>query len=99
MYRFFKQKITNKCLSDTMYAILKTEAKLTSSFCIGMYDINRRQASGLTADVVINIEPEKIEEFESLTGIKLKTHQEVHGGITFNSCSEDLKNMKRRKEK
>ena len=84
MIRFFKISISNKQLSEVMYALLKTQSKLVNSFSHSINQYTRKQSSGFIIDVVIDIDENKIEEFEELTNIKLQTSEQLQGKLTLN---------------
>lgn len=84
VYRFFKLAIADKRMAKVMYAILKTRSKIIDSYNHSLYQYNRKQATGFIVDIVIEINEDKIDEFEDLTGITLQTSQEFQGKLILN---------------
>ena len=84
MYGFFKLSISDKKMSKVMYGLIKTQSKLINSYHHSINEYNRKQSSGFLVDLVIDINENKIKEFESLTEIKLKTSKEFQGQMSLN---------------
>lgn len=82
MRGFFKMKLTDKQMSDVMYAILLTQAKLIQSYGVGIYKFDRKQNRGHSVDVVVEVE--NVELFEELSGVKLQTSAEFQGELRLN---------------
>ena len=83
VYKFLRFTVSDKQLSNIMYAILATNSRLTSSISdLGKYD--RKQVRGFNVEIVILIEPEKVSQFEQITGIELKSSKEHQGEIHLN---------------
>ena len=76
---YFSITISNKNLSDLMYAILITNSKLVSTFHLGLERYSRKQNSGNKVDFVVGFQPEKQLIFEELAGVKLKSSEEFQG--------------------
>lgn len=85
MNGFFKMRISDKNMSKTMYALLMTNAKLKSSFHLGLNQYSRRQNSGNSVDILIEIADDKVTVFERLSGINLKTSKEFQGDMVLNN--------------
>lgn len=79
MISFFKVKLTDKQMSDVMYAILLTKAKLLNSYGVSIYKFNRKQNRGCSIDVVVEVE--NVALFEELSGVKLQTSDEFQGEL------------------
>ena len=76
VYKLFTTKMTVNKMADTMYAIIMTKAKLTSSFCL-CYDWGRRANCQHNADIMIEIEDTEIEKFQRLANVILKAPMQV----------------------
>ena len=85
MYRFFKLPISDKKMAKVMYALLRTNSKMITSYSYSIDKYTRKQSSGFLVDVVIEIDVLKIELFEELTDIKLMTSDEFQGKMLVNS--------------
>lgn len=80
MYGYFKTTISDKKMAKVMYALLKTRSKLVNSFGTGLLDnYCRRQCSGFSVDVVVEVDDHKVALFENLAGVKLKTSEGFQG--------------------
>jgi hypothetical protein len=84
MYGFFKLSISDKKMAKVMYAILRTKSKLVNSHSLGIARYTRKQSSGFIVDVVVEVDEEKINLFEELAEVKLKTSKEFQGEMTVN---------------
>jgi len=84
MYRFFKLPISNKRMSDVMYALLITNSKMVNSYSSSINKYTRKQSAGFLVGVVIEIDELKIKLFEELTDIKLMTSKEFQGEMVIN---------------
>ena len=78
-----KSKLSTRCLSNVMYAILMCKAKLISSHGVGIYQYGRKQNSSHSYDFMISIDISLVLLFEELSGVKLKQPVKVH----FNSST------------
>jgi hypothetical protein len=84
VYRFTKISISDKKMSNFLYAIFMTKAQLHSYHHLGLEKYTRKQNSGNIINVVIAIEENKIAEFEELSGLTLQTSDEFQGRMTLN---------------
>ena len=62
VYKEINFRLSTKIMSDLMYAIIITKARLISSFCL-CYEYNRSQNSYNNASIIIEIEENKIDKF------------------------------------
>lgn len=72
VYRDCKIKMSEKSMSNLLYAVIMTHSKIQDTYGVGIYDYNRKQNTYNTVDIKIHIHPNNIEEFEQLSGFKLK---------------------------
>jgi len=84
VYRFVKIPISDKKLSNLLYAIFITNSKLHSHHHLGLEKYSRKQNSGNMVNVVIGIKEDKIPEFEELAGVKLVTSHDFQGAMKLN---------------
>lgn len=84
VYRFTKISISDKKMSNMLYAIFVTGSKLQSYNHLNLERFTRKQNSGHMVDVVIGIKENKIPEFEELAGVKLQTSDDFQGVMTLN---------------
>lgn len=82
--RVFKFKISNKQLSEIMYALIKTQAVLESTHSLGIQNYSRKQCKGFNVTAIINVPIINITLFETLTNIKLITLEEFQGKQQIN---------------
>lgn len=66
-------KMSQKSMANLLYAVIMTHSDIPTTFGVGIYEYTQKQNSYNRVDVKIHIHPSKIEEFEQLSGIKLKT--------------------------
>ena len=64
-------KMTKDNMQNIFYAILITRTKLTNSFGIGIYEYSKKINSKHHIEIAIEIDEDKIDEFEGLSGQKL----------------------------
>ena len=84
VYRFTKLSISDKKMSNFLYAIFMTKATLHSHHHLGLEKYTRKQNSGNMVDVVIGIEEDKIVQFEELADVTLKTSHDFQGTMKLN---------------
>ena len=84
-YGFLKVSVSDKKLSNLLYAIFITKSKLHSFHHLGLEKYTRKQNSGNNIDVIIGIKKENIPLFEELTGFKLKTSEQFQGVMRLNN--------------
>ena len=84
VYRFTKISISDKKLSNLLYAIFITNSKLHSHHHLNLERFTRKQNSGHMVNVVIGIKENKIPEFEELAGVKLQTSHDFQGTMKIN---------------
>jgi hypothetical protein len=80
--RRFLVRMSNKKMSDVMYAILITKSKLTSSYGTGIYQYNRSQNSYNGCWVMCQIPEQALDTFSQLAGVELLAPENpsVNGG-------------------
>lgn len=66
-------RMSTNAMSNLMYAIIMTQSEITSTWGCGIYQFSRKQNSYNQVDFRIHLDPNKIEQFQELAGIKLKT--------------------------
>jgi len=84
IYRFTKISISEKKMSNFLYAIFMTNATLQSYHHLGLEQYTRKQNSGNMVNVVILIDENKITTFEELSGVTLQTSDDFQGRLTLN---------------
>ena len=84
VHRFTKISISDKKMSNFLYAIFMTESKLHSYHHLGLQEYTRKQNSGNMVSVAILIDENKITTFEELAGVALQTSEEFQGKMTLN---------------
>jgi tRNA A37 threonylcarbamoyladenosine modification protein TsaB len=84
VYRFTKISISDKKMSNLLYAIFMTNSKLHSYQHLDLEKYTRKQNSGHIVNVVICIKEDKIPEFEELSGVKLITSDDFQGTMKLN---------------
>ena len=84
VYRFTKISISDKKMSNFLYAIFITNAKLQSYHHLKLEKYTRKQNSGHNVNVVIGIEEDKIPQFEDLAGVTLQTSDDFQGKMKIN---------------
>lgn len=84
VYRFTKISISDKKMSNFLYAILITKSKLHSHHHLGLEQYTRKQNSGSMVNVVILIDENKITTFEELAGVTLQTSDDFQGTMKLN---------------
>lgn len=84
MYGYFKLPISDKKMAKVMYALLCTRTKLINSYNHSISQYDRRRSSGFLVDIVIEIDEQKIKEFEELAEVKLQTSEEFQGKVVLN---------------
>ena len=84
VYRFTKISISDKKMSNFLYAIFMTESKLHSYHHLGLQEYTRKQNSGNMVTVVVLIDEDKITTFEELAGVTLQTSDDFQGKMTLN---------------
>lgn len=84
VYRFTKLSVSDKKMSNFLYAIFMTKATLHSYNHLGLEKYTRKQNSGNMVDVVIGIEEYKVAQFEELADVTLKTIHNFQGTMKLN---------------
>jgi hypothetical protein len=84
VYRFTKISVSDKKMSNFLYAIFITKSELHSFSHLGLEKYTRKQNSGNMVDVVIGIMEDKISEFEELADVKLQTSKNFQGEMRIN---------------
>jgi hypothetical protein len=79
VYRYTKISVSDKKMSNFLYAIFMTGSKLHSYNHLGLEKYTRKQNSGNMVSVVILIDEDKITTFEELAGVKLETSHDFQG--------------------
>lgn len=81
---FLKISISDKAMSKLMYAVLITKSKIVNVHHLGIDQYSRKQNSGHCVDVVIQLDPAKLDDFQKLSGFALKTSKEFQGEMKVN---------------
>ena len=84
VYRFTKISISDKKMSNFLYAIFMTDSKLHSYHHLGLEQYTRKQNSGNMVNVVVLIDENKITTFEELAGVTLQTSDDFQGRMKLN---------------
>jgi len=84
VYRYTKISISDKKMSNFLYAIFMTRAKLDSYHHLILEQYTRKQNSGNMVSVIVLIDEDKITTFEELAGVKLQTSDDFQGRMTLN---------------
>ena len=84
VHRFTKISISDKKMSDFLYAIFMTDSKLESYNHLNLERFTRKQNSGNMVTVVVLIDENKITTFEELAGVTLQTSDDFQGRMTLN---------------
>jgi hypothetical protein len=84
VYRFTKISVSDKKMSNFLYAIFMTNTKLHSYHHLGLEKYSRKQNSGNMINVVIGIKEDKIPTFEELSGVSLQTSHDFQGTMELN---------------
>ena len=84
VYRFTKISISDKKMSNFLYALFMTDADLKSYHHLGLEKYTRKQNSGNMVNVVILIDENKITKFEELSGVTLQTSDDFQSRLTLN---------------
>lgn len=84
IYQFTKISISDKKMSNFLYAIFMTDSKLQSYHRLGLEQYTRKQNSGNMVNVVILIDEDKITTFEELAGVKLQYPNDFQGKMVVN---------------
>jgi hypothetical protein len=79
VYRYTKISVSDKKMSNFLYAIFMTGSKLESYNHLNLERFTRKQNSGNMVSVVILIEEDKITTFEELAGVTLQTSDDFQG--------------------
>jgi hypothetical protein len=84
VYRYTKISVSDKKMSNFLYAIFMTGSKLHSYNHLGLEKYTRKQNSGNMVSVVICLDETKIPVFEELAGVKLETSHDFQGTMKLN---------------
>jgi hypothetical protein len=84
VYRYTKISVSDKKMSNFLYAIFMTGSKLESYNHLNLERFTRKQNSGNMVSVVILIDEGKITTFEELAGVKLETSHDFQGRMKLN---------------
>ncbi len=84
VYRYAKISVSDKKMSNFLYAIFMTGSKLQSYNHLGLEKYTRKQNSGNMVSVAILIDENKITTFEELAGVTLQTSDDFQGRMTLN---------------
>jgi hypothetical protein len=84
VYRYTKISVSDKKMSNFLYAIFMTGSKLESYNHLNLERFTRKQNSGNMVSVVILIDEDKITTFEELAGVTLQTSDDFQGRMTLN---------------
>jgi hypothetical protein len=64
--------LSTKKMADVLYAAIMTQSAITNSYGVGIYEYDRSQNSRNGCDLKIHIHPTMIDNFQELSGIKLR---------------------------
>ena len=84
VYRFTKISISDKKMSNFLYAIFMTDSKLESYNHLNLERFTRKQNSGNMVSVAILIDENKITTFEELSDVTLQTSDDFQGKMKLN---------------
>jgi hypothetical protein len=84
VYRYTKISVSDKKMSNFLYAIFMTGSKLESYNHLNLERFTRKQNSGNMVSVVILIDEDKITTFEELAGVTLQTSDDFQGRMKLN---------------
>ncbi len=84
VYRYTKISVSDKKMSNFLYAIFMTGSKLESYNHLNLERFTRKQNSGNMVSVVILIDEDKITKFEELAGVTLQTSDDFQGRMILN---------------
>ena len=84
VHRFTKISISDKKMSNFLYAIFMTDADLKSYSHLGLEKYTRKENSGNMVTVVVLIDENKITTFEELAGVKLQYPNDFQGRMKLN---------------
>jgi hypothetical protein len=84
VYRYTKISVSDKKMSNFLYAIFMTGSKLESYNHLNLERFTRKQNSGNMVSIVILIDEDKITTFEELAGVTLQTSDDFQGKMTLN---------------
>ncbi len=84
VYRYTKISVSDKKMSNFLYAIFMTGSKLESYNHLNLERFTRKQNSGNMVSVVILIDEGKITTFEELAGVTLQTSDDFQGRMKLN---------------
>ncbi len=82
--RFTRISVSDKKMSNFLYAIFMTGAELKSYNHLNLERYTRKENSGNMIDVVILIDKDKITTFEELAGVKLQYPNDFQGRMKLN---------------
>jgi hypothetical protein len=88
IYRFTKISVSDKKMSNFLYAIFMTNATLQSHFHLGLEKYTRKQNGGNMVDVVICLKEDMINKFEELADVSLHTSDEFQGTMKLNNIND-----------
>lgn len=71
VYKVASFRMSKQKMSDVMYAIIMSKAKVTTSYGVGIYEYDRSQNAYNQVDFMLCIPKEKVNLFEELSGIEL----------------------------
>lgn len=77
-YKDCKIRVSDKKMSDFLYAVIMTQSAITTTWGCGIYEYTRKQNGGNRVDVKIHIHPSQIELFETLSGVVLNNPIQIH---------------------
>lgn len=77
VYRVCKIKMSDRAMSDLLYAAIMTQAGLPLSHGIGIYSHDRRTNRYHYVNFKVHIHPEAIKKFEEISGVELTMPIEI----------------------
>lgn len=75
VFRQCKLRMGAERMASFMYAVIIHRAKITDSYGVGIYKYSRSQNSSNHVDIMLEIDEDKLEDFEKLASIKFQLPQ------------------------
>jgi len=84
-----KMSLGTQAMSNVMYALLKLNAKMISSICIGIDKYPRKGMSRGVAEILIEIDPARVAEFQEETGMFLTIPETISHPVSPGTVDDD----------
>lgn len=91
-YGYCSFSVSDRTISDIMYAVVLTRAKIIAVHQLGLHRFTRKQNSGNNVNIVVELGSDQVERFEELSGVELKTGEEFQGKMKLNSDGSENEN-------